>query len=202
MSNLKVFDAATVFQFPCYAREFTSRFKCFPPVSIWFQFPCYAREFTTRSAGNARNGRGFNSHATRGNSQEGQIPSKLSFRFQFPCYAREFTSSARASTSTNGFNSHATRGNSQNLWRKRQQQRCFNSHATRGNSHEELTMYNTRKVSIPMIRAGIHLAFIYELDDRSVSIPMIRAGIHGWHLRCPFYQFFKGQLCGSVKFLN
>jgi len=39
-------------------------------------------------------------------------------------------------------------------------------------------------------------------NDGDVSIPMLRAGIHGWHLRCPFYQFFKGQLCGSVKFLN
>ena len=136
MSNLKVFDAATVFQFPCYAREFTTS----------------ADRVTCPKCG-------FNSHATRGNSplslaevravwavsipmlragihQPTTTPSTLTYPFQFPYYVREFTYDDGSKFGINN---------------------GFNSHATRGNSHHNLqTKWGYIHVSIPMLRAGIH----------------------------------------------
>ena len=87
---------------------------------------------------------GFNSHATRGNSLEGARAAGYRFPFQFPCYAREFTSVKRAVSAV------------------------FD-------------------VSIPMLRAGIHINSIKAIVNGQVSIPMLRAGIHQY--LCIVYNF-------------
>ena len=127
--------------------------------------------------------RGFNSHATRGNSRQKYIRCVIIKMVSIPMLRAgiHIHAAILSSSLIPGFNSHATRGNSHNreniLWRSCSFQ--FPCYA------REFTQYNES-----------------EIKSLDVSIPMLRAGIHGWHLRCPFYQFFKGQLCGSVKFLN
>ena len=100
-----------------------------------FQFPCYAREFTSYLLVITEPYSSFNSHATRGNSLVRRRSTYYKIGFQFPCYAREFTKAAshgitwsivsipmlRAEIHSgsleylhhnSSFNSHATRGNS------------------------------------------------------------------------------------------
>ena len=123
-----------VFQFPCYAREFTRRRAANPG-----KIPSFNSHATRGNSPNVCRSIvlffSFNSHATRGNSPYNPPKSGRSWVFQFPCYAREFTlkqgytdisicvsipmlragihqREGYLDCSCNSFNSHATRGNS------------------------------------------------------------------------------------------
>ena len=100
--------------------------------------------------------------------------------FQFPCYARKFTYLLiRAKQKKACFNSHATRGNSPTGYSSDKYGNCVSIPMLRAEIHVKRQIWaSVNKVSIPMLRAEIH-TFDNALDwFCGVSIPMLRAGIH------------------------